>query len=126
MHNITTEAKFGKFGHPPVTFIYRTYVEYYDEDDQVPHRTEFPAKGDDRSDDRCEPYRLQQHDNGLQDTFQKDQGTPVGIRYEQDRYEDETQLPVHIKGILPYTERDCGTCHQGLREDTRYPQEGIR
>ena len=32
--------------------------------------------------------------------------------------EDEAQLPVHIKGIFYDTERDGGTCHQGLREDT--------
>ena len=61
-----------------------------DEDDQVPHRTQFPAKGDDRSDDRCEPYRLQQHDNGMQDTFQKDQRIAFSVRYEQDGNEDET------------------------------------
>ena len=29
-----------------------------DEDDQVPHRTQFRTKEDNRSDDRCEPYRL--------------------------------------------------------------------
>ena len=85
-----------------------------DEDDQVPHRTQFPAKGDDRSDDRCKPYRLQQYAHGMQDTFQKDQGTAFGLRYEQDGNEDEAQLPVHIKDILPYTERDGGTCHQSL------------
>ena len=106
--------KFGKFGHPPVTLIYRTYVEYYDEDDQVPHRTEFPAKVDNRSDDRCEPYRLQQYAHGMQDTVYEDQGTAVGVRYEQDGDEDEAQLPVHIKGIFHDTERDGRTCHQGL------------
>ena len=90
MSRTAADAKFGKIGHPPVTLIYGTYVDYYDEDDQVPHRTEFRTKEGDRSDDRCEPYRLQQYDHSLQDPFQKDRGTAVGIRYEQDGNEDET------------------------------------
>ena len=61
-----------------------------DEDDQVPHRTQFRTKEGNRSDDRCEPYRLQQYAHGLQDTLREDKGTAVGIRYEQDRNKDET------------------------------------
>ena len=114
MHDMTTEAKFGKFGHPLVTLIYSAIMKLNDEDDQVPHRTQFRTKEDNRSDDRCEPYRLQQYAHSMQDTFQKDQGTPVGVRYEQDGDEDEAQLPVHFKSVFINTERDCGTCHQGL------------
>ena len=63
------ESKIGIIGHPPVSLIYHKDVESNDEDDKVSHRTEFSAKESDRSDDRCEPYRLQQHAHCMQDTI---------------------------------------------------------
>ena len=97
-------SKIRKIRTPPC----HTYIPHNrrtdDEDDQVPHRTEFRTKEGDRSDDRCEPHRLQQHAHCLQDPFREDRGTAFGLRPQQDGNEDEAQLPVHIKGILPYIE----------------------
>ena len=85
-----SDRKFGKFGHPLVTLIYSAIMKLNDEDDQVPHRTQFRTKGYHRPDDRCEPSRLQQYAHSLQDPLRENKGTSVGIRYEQDRNEDET------------------------------------